>query len=96
MKPCGHLVPVLPLPPFFTGPYCRICELYETRDDYRALWDGLPAPLETPQSLRLDCIHLGKVLDRLDCNCQRQWVRQCDIHQATTLNQCEGCKDYEL
>ena len=33
----------------------------------------------------VDCRHLGRVLDRLDCTCPRRWVRACDGHDHCTL-----------
>ena len=33
----------------------------------------------------LDCRHLGRVLDRLDCACPRRWVRACARHDHCTL-----------
>jgi hypothetical protein len=50
---------------------------------------------EHQHRLRLDCIHLGEVLDRLGCNCQKRWLRRCDVHQTTTLRDCAACSDYE-
>ena len=33
----------------------------------------------------VDCRHLGRVLDRLDCACPRRWVRACVLHEHCTL-----------
>ena len=33
----------------------------------------------------MDCRHLGRVLDRLDCACPRRWVRACERHGHCTL-----------
>ncbi|MDR3632797.1 MAG: class I SAM-dependent methyltransferase [Isosphaeraceae bacterium] len=33
----------------------------------------------------VDCVHLGPVLDRLDCACPRRWVHACEIHRHCTL-----------
>lgn len=33
----------------------------------------------------IDCIHLGAVVDRLDCACPRRWIRACAVHQYCTL-----------
>jgi SAM-dependent methyltransferase len=42
--------------------------------------------LEPPDPRQyVDCAHLGPVLDRLDCACQRRWIRACEIHRYCTL-----------
>jgi len=34
----------------------------------------------------VDCTHLGPIRDRLDCACPRKWVRACDLHGLTTID----------
>lgn len=33
----------------------------------------------------VDCVHLGPIVDRLDCACPRRWLRACELHQYCTL-----------
>jgi hypothetical protein len=75
---------------------CRLCWLYAHDAAYRALWDDQPQlPLPAPSPRALPCIHLGDVLDRLDCPCPGKWLRRCGLHQITTLTDCKACHDYE-
>jgi len=42
--------------------------------------------LEAPDPRQnVDCIHLGRVEDRLDCACPRRWVRGCEVHGHCTI-----------
>ena len=41
------------------------------------------------------CEHIGKVIDRKDCNCPKKWVRECDIHGKTDWRNCMQCKDFK-
>ncbi|NBW35452.1 MAG: hypothetical protein EBR30_10630 [Cytophagia bacterium] len=41
------------------------------------------------------CKHIGKVIDRKDCNCPKKWVRQCDLHETTDWKKCMGCPNFE-
>lgn len=54
----------------------------------------------TPPSPRGECYHLGRVTDRLGCNCPRRWIRVCSSANAgndgqTTLNACERCPSWQ-
>jgi hypothetical protein len=42
------------------------------------------------------CEHIGKVIDRKDCNCPKKWVRLCDIHGKTDWKKCMQCKDFKV
>ena len=42
------------------------------------------------------CEHIGKVIDRKDCNCPKQWVRLCDVHGKTDWKKCITCKDFKV
>ena len=42
------------------------------------------------------CDHIGKVIDRKDCNCPKKWVRLCDVHGKTDWKKCITCKDFKL
>lgn len=42
------------------------------------------------------CEHIGKVIDRKDCNCPKKWIRECDIHGKTDWKKCMTCKDFKL
>ena len=42
------------------------------------------------------CEHIGKVIDRKDCNCPKQWVRLCDVHGKTDWKKCMQCKDFRV
>ena len=42
------------------------------------------------------CEHIGKVIDRKNCNCPKQWVRLCDVHGKTDWKKCITCKDFKL
>ncbi len=58
--------------------------------------DHEPVPEERQEIVRrVECVHLGRVVDRLDCNCQMRWLRQCELHQLTSLQACQSCPDYE-
>src|SRR4051812_19883346 len=74
---------------------CHLCWLYHNDARYRDLWDNVPTrPVILP---RPECVHLGAVTNRLDCNCPQKWERSCDhpAHTTTTLIQCAGCTDYD-
>lgn len=57
----------------------------------------------SPPPFRGECVHLGRVLDRLGCNCPGRWVRECQggHGQCTTrvgrqgLACCDRCSDHE-
>jgi hypothetical protein len=83
---------------------CRRCELYRTRDDYRAFYAPCfgagTAPSPPPRSTL--CTHLGAVLDPRGCNCPRKHVRRCTLHGRCTLGDpdagvrcCTTCPDFE-
>lgn len=42
------------------------------------------------------CEHIGKVIDRKNCNCPKQWVRLCDVHGKTDWKNCMQCKDFKV
>ena len=42
------------------------------------------------------CEHIGKVIDRKNCNCPKKWVRECDLHGKTDWKNCMQCKDFEV
>lgn len=42
------------------------------------------------------CDHIGKVIDRKDCNCPKKWVRLCDVHGKTDWKNCMQCKDFKV
>ena len=42
------------------------------------------------------CEHIGKVIDRKNCNCPKQWVRLCDVHGKTDWKKCMQCKDFKV
>ena len=42
------------------------------------------------------CDHIGKVIDRKDCNCPKKWVRLCDVHGKTDWKKCMQCKDFKV
>ena len=59
--------------------------------DRAARWLGLAGNgflLLEPGDARqyVDCTHLGPIRDRLDCACPRRWVRACDLHGLTTID----------
>lgn len=42
------------------------------------------------------CEHIGKVIDRKDCNCPKKWVRLCDVHGKTDWKKCMQCQDFKM
>ena len=42
------------------------------------------------------CEHIGKVIDRKECNCPKKWIRLCDIHGKTDWKNCMQCKDFKM
>jgi hypothetical protein len=42
-----------------------------------------------------ECVHLGKITLRLNCNCPNKWRRACARHGETTIDNCLTCADYE-
>lgn len=53
-----------------------------------------------PPGPRGECYHLGRVTDRLGCNCQRRWIRECRCPYVpnggrTTLSACDACPSWE-
>jgi len=42
------------------------------------------------------CEHIGKVIDRKNCNCPKKWVRLCDVHGKTDWKKCMQCKDFKV
>ena len=42
------------------------------------------------------CDHIGKVIDRKNCNCPKKWVRLCDVHGKTDWKKCMQCKDFKV
>ena len=81
--PCGHDPP--------QPDTCLICCLAE----------AIPADVEpTPENLeariKLNCIHIGKVVDYKNCGCPMKHVHLCDLHNRVTLHDCQSCTDYIL
>lgn len=57
------------------------------RDRWLQMADRGLTYLESPDPRQnIDCVHLGMVLDRLDCPCPRKWVRACALHGACTID----------
>jgi hypothetical protein len=56
-----------------------------------------PAPEAAPAApaRALPCVHLGRVIDRKDCNCPLRHVYACARHGTCTLAGCRACGDYE-
>lgn len=54
-----------------------------------------PKPARVSLPVRGECFHLGKVTDRLGCNCPRKWVRACALHGTCTPARCQACPDWE-
>jgi hypothetical protein len=73
---------------------CRLCHLYEHDPAYRALWDGWGNAVPPQGRRSLPCIHLGEVIDRLDCPCPGRWLRRCGLHAVCTVEVCKTCADY--
>jgi len=42
------------------------------------------------------CDHIGKVIDRKNCNCPKKWIRLCDVHGKTDWKKCMQCKDFKV
>lgn len=42
------------------------------------------------------CDHIGKVIDRKNCNCPKKWIRECDVHGKTDWKKCITCKDFKV
>ena len=42
------------------------------------------------------CEHIGKVIDRKNCNCPKKWIRLCDVHGKTDWKKCMQCKDFKV
>lgn len=64
----------------------------EHADAWRARWLDLANAafvlLEPPEAREhVDCRHLGRIIDRLDCACPRRWVRACELHGHCTLGE---------
>lgn len=83
MKPCRHAEPVT---------RCRICWLYENREDYRRLW----SPGEPPESPA--CVHLGDELtgrerDAAGLDHRRRWAlcTHPDKPLGPHVCGCKGC-----
>jgi hypothetical protein len=102
MKPCGHLLAILPDPPgSATG--CRVCFLYETEPRYRALWDGQSAvPAATAKAA---CRHRGLSLRTQPCPSCGGHVHvkifACALHGECTVAKllpgsacCQICPDF--
>jgi hypothetical protein len=95
MKPCGHMIPRLPDPPW-SGDYCRVCYLYETSATYKRLWDDQGEATGAIQPLRtLPCLLLGPALKEGHCKCPRERVYRCAKHGAIVVGMCQTCPDYE-
>lgn len=41
------------------------------------------------------CTHIGKVIDRKNCNCPKKWIRECEIFGTTDWNNCMKCDKFE-
>jgi hypothetical protein len=79
--PCNHTARVAS---------CRVCELYATREDYRAVWDSKPDPARGP------CLHLGARISgprRVPCACRYE----CDAGEpfAVPSGVCRSCPKFE-
>jgi hypothetical protein len=90
MKPCQHTAAVAT---------CHFCRLYETRPDYRWLWDHGP---KAPPPREKKCIHLGAVIEPCPTGCKGKDVYDCDLHDRCTLApvnptvaDCAQCDDYQ-
>jgi hypothetical protein len=90
--PCRHDPPRLPDPPWSDN-YCRLCLLYATEEEYRALWDGQEGG--PPVARSRPCLFLGEVISQLDCPCPGLWLRACAVHKVCTLARCKTCPDYQ-
>lgn len=52
-------------------------------------------PISASQQ-RPPCDHLGKIINRLGCNCQRRWIRECDLLKikVSQSNECQQCEHW--
>lgn len=41
------------------------------------------------------CTHIGKVIDRKNCNCPKKWIRECEVFGTTDWNNCMRCDKFE-
>lgn len=93
----------------------RLLELWEGRNctpeqaaAYRRLflhlWGKQTAQQQSaPAARNRPCIHLGPVIDRLNCYCYLKWIHRCALHgqcrQGPSLHDdvmsCRTCPDYE-
>jgi hypothetical protein len=83
---------------------CRLCWLYRFAPAYRELWDSETGstPVPTPRERPADCIHLGRILDRLGRTCPGCWLRVCDLYERCVVGHeppegvrsCQDCLDY--
>ncbi len=90
-RPCADQHPR----PEVSQAHCRLCWLYLHAPEYRSLWGGQPADLPSPGARALPCFLLGAVLDRRGCDCPARWLRACDLHGTTTIDNCKTCEDYQ-
>jgi hypothetical protein len=85
---------------------CRACWLYRHDPAYRQLWDAPAGPGETPPAPPArpnDCVHLGRVLDRMGRTCPGCWVRECERYgrcavgwdMPAGVRSCQDCPDYQ-
>ena len=109
MKPCGHTIPKLGNPLGSLG-CCRVCFLYETDPQYRALWDkdqaGAPFPTTEASLPRGECIHRGLEMRNERCPSCGGMVQikvfACALHSECTLAKslqgiacCRTCQNFE-
>jgi len=80
--------------PSLPNDFNRILEMANSITTQNPYQDEIPfnAPsLRNPEK----CKHIGKVIDRKDCNCPKKWIRQCDLHETTDWKKCMGCPNFE-
>jgi SAM-dependent methyltransferase len=64
----------------------------ESREVRQARWLDLAGLgfllLESPDPRQhIPCVHLGPVVDRLDCPCPRRWVRRCERYEFCSIDE---------
>ena len=82
-NPCGHNPP--------EPQTCLFC----------CLLGALPAGTEptlanAEKTLKLACLHLGKIVDYKGCACPMDHVHLCEEYGRVTLRQCQECPSYQL
>lgn len=90
-RPCAGRHPT----PSLTAPACHLCNLFETRADYRRLWGGNPDDLRPPARPPLPCVHEGPILHPCPAGHDHLHVRECrEEYGRTTRQRCGECPDY--